>query len=90
MIKTHVKAGQEVVVIAGNEKGKRGKVLQVLPRKERVLIEGVNLRKKHERKSEQNPEGAISEREAPVHLSNVMLAERFDARRTRRESANAG
>lgn len=80
-IKTHVKSGDEVVVIAGNEKGKRAKVVQVLPQDNRVIVEGVNLRKHHERKTRENPEGSITERESPLHLSNVMRADRYDARR---------
>jgi len=75
-MKRRIKAGDEVVVIAGNFRGTRGKVLQVLPVKGRVLVEGVNKRKHHERKTKENPEGAIVERENPIHLSNVMLAAR--------------
>ena len=78
-MKSFVKKGDEVVVIAGSSKGKRGKVLQVFPKTDRVLVEGVNVRKHHERKSEKNPEGAIVEREASIHISNVMPAGRFDA-----------
>ena len=71
-----VKKGEEVVVIAGDHKGKKGKVLQVLRDKNRVIVEGVNLLKKHERKTQDNPQGSIVEREFPIHYSNVMLAER--------------
>ncbi len=80
-MKRSVKKGDEVVVISGSAKGKRGKILQVFPKVERVLVEGVNMRKHHERKSEKNPDGAIVEREAPVHISNVMPAGRFDAKK---------
>lgn len=80
----HVKSGDEVVVIAGTEKGKRGKVIAVLPKVERVIVEGLHLIKKHVRKSQQYPEGAILEREGTVHASNVMLAEKFDARAAKR------
>ena len=76
----HVKTGDEIVIIAGTEKGKRGKIIAVLPKTERVIVEGINLIKKHVRKSQQYPEGAILEREGTVHASNVMLAENFDAR----------
>jgi len=76
----HVKTGDEIVIIAGTEKGKRGKIIAVLPKTERVIVEGINLIKKHVRKSQQYPEGAILEREGTVHVSNVMLAENFDAR----------
>ena len=75
-MKRKIKAGDEVVVIAGNFRGNRGKVIQVLPRDSRILVEGVNKRKHHERKTQENPEGAIVERENPIHLSNVMLASR--------------
>jgi len=83
----HVKKGDEVVVIAGTEKGKRGKIFEVITGKERVIVEGVKLIKKHTRKSQQNPNGAIVEREGTVHISNVMKAERFDARAAKRSGA---
>ncbi|MCC5833641.1 MAG: 50S ribosomal protein L24 [Opitutales bacterium] len=79
-MKVKIKAGDEVVVIAGNAKGERGKVMQVFPRRSRVIVEGVNKRKHHEKKTQENPEGAIVERENPIHLSNIMLAERFEAK----------
>ncbi|RME96538.1 MAG: 50S ribosomal protein L24 [Verrucomicrobia bacterium] len=83
----HVKRGDEVVVISGAEKGKRGKIIQVLRKKQRVVIEGVNLRKKHVRKSQQYPEGGIIEREGSIHISNVMLASKYDERMARRQAA---
>ena len=86
--KLHVKTGDEVVVLAGTEKGKRGKVIAVLPKSERVIVEGINIIKKHVRKSQQYPEGAILEREGTVHVSNVMLAEKFDARAAKRAQAS--
>jgi ribosomal protein L24 len=86
MAKSFVKKGDEVVVIAGSSKGKRGKILLVDPKAERVLVEGVNLRKHHERKSEKNPEGAIVEREASIHISNVMPAGRFDAKKSQKKA----
>ncbi|MBI2929764.1 MAG: 50S ribosomal protein L24 [Verrucomicrobia bacterium] len=84
MHKFHVKKGDEVVVIAGAEKGKRGKIIQILRKKERVLVEGVKMVKKHMRKSQQHPQGSIITREAAIHLSNVMLAAKFEARQARR------
>lgn len=72
--KTHVKKGDEVVVISGNHKGKSGTVLQVFPEKSQVLVEGVRLIKKHERPTQDRPEGGIIEREGPIHISNVKLA----------------
>ncbi len=80
----HVKTGDEVVVITGKDKGKRGKIKSVLTKNWRVFVEGVNLQKKHVRKSQQHPNGAILEREGHIHVSNVMLAARYDARRAKR------
>jgi large subunit ribosomal protein L24 len=74
-MKFHVKKGDQVEVISGNFRGSSGKILQVLPRKERVLIEGVRIIKKHLRKSQDNPSGKIAEREGPIHISNVRLVE---------------
>tara|TARA_B100000212_G_scaffold49458_2_gene31886 strand:+ start:5061 stop:5294 length:234 start_codon:yes stop_codon:yes gene_type:complete len=66
-----IKKGDEVVVISGDHKGSKGKILQVIRAKNRVIVEGVNLIKKHERKTQDNPQGAIVEREASIHYSNV-------------------
>jgi large subunit ribosomal protein L24 len=74
-LKFHVKKGDQVEVISGNFKGSSGKILEVLPRKQRVLVEGVRLIKKHLRKSQDNPSGKIAEREGPIHISNVRLIE---------------
>jgi large subunit ribosomal protein L24 len=82
-IKFHVKRGDEIVVIAGTEKGKRGKIIQVVPKKERVIVEGINMIKKHVRRNQEHPEGAILEREGSIHISNVMKAERYDAKRAK-------
>ena len=73
--KFHVKKGDNVEVISGNFKGSSGKVLEVRAAKQQVLIEGVRIIKKHLRKSEDNPQGKIAEREGPVHISNVKLLE---------------
>ena len=75
-IKFHVKKGDHVEVISGNFRGSSGKILEVLPRKQRVLIEGVRIIKKHLKKSQDNPSGKIAEREGPIHISNVRLIER--------------
>jgi len=74
-IKFHVKKGDNVEVISGNFRGSSGKVLEVIPRKQQVLIEGVRIIKKHLRKSQDNPQGKIAEREGPIHISNVKLLE---------------
>jgi len=75
-IKLHVRKGDNVEVISGNFKGSSGKVLEVIARKERVLIEGVRMIKKHLKKSQDNPQGKIAEREGPIHISNVRVLER--------------
>jgi large subunit ribosomal protein L24 len=80
----HVKKNDEVVVIAGADKGKRGKVIAVLQKQQRVIVEGARMIKRHMRKSQQHPQGAILEREGTIHLSNVMKADRFDARASKR------
>ncbi|MDZ7822152.1 MAG: 50S ribosomal protein L24 [Candidatus Marinimicrobia bacterium] len=69
----HIKKGDNVKVIAGKYKGKEGKVLKVFPEKDRVIIEGVNIVKRHTRPSQDNPKGGIIEKEAPVHASNLMV-----------------
>ena len=69
----HVKKGDEVQVISGNDRGKRGTVLRVFPRQGRVLVEGVNVRTKHLRRSQTHPEGGRVEREMPIDASNVLL-----------------
>jgi large subunit ribosomal protein L24 len=89
MQKFHVKKGDEVVVITGTEKGKRGRVIAVLRKKQRVIVEGVKLIKRHQRKSQQHPQGGIIEREGTIHLSNVMLASRYDARAAKRAARAA-
>jgi large subunit ribosomal protein L24 len=78
MRNAHVKKGEEVVVIAGSEKGRRGKILQVNLKKQRVLIEGLKMIKRHTKKNQSQPQGAIIEREGTIHISNVMPASRFD------------
>ena len=73
--KLHVHTGDEVLVLAGKDRGKKGKVLQVYPKADRALVEGVNLIKKSMRPTEDNPEGGITEREAPLHASNLKVVE---------------
>ena len=88
MQKFHVKRGDSVVVLAGSQKGKTGKVLEILAGKQRARVEGLAMIKKHEKKSEKNPQGAITEREGSIHLSNLMLQSNFDAS-TKRKKAPA-
>ena len=85
----HVKKGDEVQVISGNHRGATGKILQVLPKKQQVLIEGVRLIKKTVRKSQDNPNGAIITREGPIHISNVKIVEAPRPKRTKKEKAKA-
>lgn len=73
MPKVHVKTGDTVLVIAGKSKGKKGKVVSVQPEKSRVIIEGVNVVKRHTKPTQKMPQGGIVEKEAPIHSSNVML-----------------
>ena len=69
----HIRKGDTVMVIAGNARGKTGKVLKVYPERERVIVEGVNIIKRHTRPNQRSPQGGIVQKEAPVHMSNVML-----------------
>ena len=75
MSKFHVKKGDQVTVISGKEKGKSGKIIAVLTEKQRVVVEGLQIVKKHTKKSQSNPNGAIIEREGSIHISNVKKAE---------------
>jgi large subunit ribosomal protein L24 len=68
-----IKKGDVVRVMAGNDRGKEGKVLKVFPESGRVIIEKINLIKRHQRRTQQNQQGGIVEKEAPIHVSNVML-----------------
>lgn len=70
-----IKKGDKVVVIAGSNKGKEGTVTTVLPKEEKVIVSGVNVRKKHVKPSQAQPEGKIIEKEAPIHISNVALVD---------------
>jgi len=85
----HVKKGDEVVVIAGADKGKRGRIIAVNAKKSRVIVEGARMIKRHMRKSQQHPQGAIVEREGTIHLSKVMKADKFDTRAAKRGGAAA-
>lgn len=94
--KFHVKKGDEVVVIAGSAKGRRGKIASVITGKQAVVLEGIDDRSKEQddkrrlvkpvlhylRKSQQNPNGGLLWLEGPIHVSNVMKAEKYDAKRT--------
>jgi len=79
-VKVHVKKGDNVVVLSGNHRGASGKVLQILSRKNQVLIEGVRMIKKHQKKT-QDAQGGIVEREGPIHISNVKVVERTEKKK---------
>jgi large subunit ribosomal protein L24 len=87
MAPCHVKKGDEVMVIAGADKGKRGRVITVTPKTQRVIVEGARMIKKHMRKSQQNPQGAIVQREGTIHISNVMKIDEFERRAAKRGAA---
>jgi large subunit ribosomal protein L24 len=78
-----IKKNDLVEVITGKNRGKRGKVLRVVPEKDRVIVEGVNILKKHERPTAKNQQGGITEKEHPIHVSNVMLVDPKTSDRTR-------
>lgn len=78
-----IKKDDNIIVIAGNSKGSTGKVLKVFPKKNRVIIEGVNLRKRHTKPNQANPQGGILEIEAPIDASNVMLMDPKENIKTR-------
>jgi large subunit ribosomal protein L24 len=86
--KFHVKRNDVVVVIAGSHKGKSGKILEVLPAKQRARVEGVAMIKRHLKKSQENPQGSIAEREGSIHVSNLMLQSVFDASKRKKPSAS--
>lgn len=81
MQKFHIKKNDVVVVIAGAHKGKSGKVLEIRAAKSRAVVEGVALVKRHLKKSQENPQGKIAEREGTIHVSNLMLQSRYAASR---------
>src|SRR5699024_9884406 len=79
----HVKKGDKVTVLSGKDKGKQGTILQALPKKERVLVEGVNMVKIHAQPSQDNPQGGILNQEAPIHVSNVLRTNMKSTKPTR-------
>lgn len=73
--KLHIKKGDTVVVVTGNSKGQKGKVLEVIRKSERAIVEGVNMMKKHTKPNSAHPQGGIIEKEASIHISNLMLTD---------------
>jgi large subunit ribosomal protein L24 len=81
--KLNIKKGDNVMVVTGNSKGQKGKVLEVIREKDRAIVEGVNMVKKHTKPNAANPQGGIIEKEAPIHVSNVMLIDPKTGKPTR-------
>lgn len=88
-MKMHLRRDDEVVVLSGAHKGKRGKVLRVDAEKNRVVVEGINVRRVTVRRSQANPNGGFSEKACPIHASNVMKAAKFEARQQKHAAAQA-
>jgi large subunit ribosomal protein L24 len=82
-VKTHIRKGDTAIVVSGNDRGKKGKVLEVLKDKNRVVIEGVNMITRHVKPSADNPEGGIKKTEAGIHISNVKLIDPSSGEPTR-------
>jgi large subunit ribosomal protein L24 len=89
MQKFHIKRNDTVVVIAGSHKGKQGKVLEIRAAKNRAVVEGVAMMKRHLKKSAENPQGKIAEREGTVHVSNLMLLSRYESSKRAKKPATA-
>ena len=85
--KFHIKKNDVVVVIAGSHKGKTGKILEIRSAKNRAVVEGVAMIKRHLKKSQEHPQGSIAEREGSVHVSNLMLQAVFDASKRKKATA---
>jgi large subunit ribosomal protein L24 len=88
-VKTHVKKGDNVQVISGNHAGSSGKILQVLTKKNQVVIEGVRMIKKHQKKSQDRPQGEIVQREGPIHISNVKIVEQVEKPKAKKSKKKA-
>ncbi len=83
MRKRKIRKDDEVIVLTGRDKGKRGAVLRIITKTDRVLVEGVNVTKRHVKPTQGDPQGGIVEREAPIHISNVALIDPESDRATR-------
>lgn len=81
--KLHIKKGDAVIVITGEAKGQQGRVLEVLVKKRRAIVEGVNMVSKHTKPNAQNPQGGILKKEAPIHISNLLLVDPSSGEPTR-------
>lgn len=85
----HVKKGDQVLVIAGNDKGKQGEIREAYPDANRVIVTGINLRWRHQKPTQQNPKGERLQRESSIHASNVMLFDAKTGKGTRRRAVTA-
>ena len=85
-----IRRGDKVKVLSGRDRGKTGKVLHVYPKKDRALVEGINMVKKHMRKSQQNPQGAMVQKEISIHISNLTLLDPASGKATRLQTMIAG
>ena len=83
MSKLHIKKGDEVIVLAGKNKNSKGKVLKVLVKEEKAIVEGVNMVSKSTKPNAQNPQGGIIKQEAPIHISNISLIDPKSGKPTR-------
>lgn len=81
--KLHIKKGDKVLILSGNDKGKEGKVLEMIPEKRKAVVEGINIITKHVKPSANKPEGGIEKTEAPIHISNLMLVDPASGKATR-------
>ncbi|MDX9907957.1 MAG: 50S ribosomal protein L24 [Mariniphaga sp.] len=81
--KLHIKKGDTVIVISGNYRGQKGRVLEIVRKTDKAIVEGVNMIKKHSRPTTDYPQGGIIEKEAPIHISNLMLLDPKTGERTR-------
>lgn len=81
--KLHIKKGDQVIVISGEYKGQQGKILEVIPAKRRAIVEGVNMVSKHTKPNAETPEGGIVKKEAPIHISNILLVDPSSGEATR-------
>ena len=84
-----IRKGDKVKILSGRDKGKTAKVIHVYPKKGRALVEGVNMVKKHLRKSQQNPQGAVVSQELPIHISNLALLDPASSKPTRLKTLTA-
>jgi len=88
--KLHIKVGDTVKIISGESSGQEGKILTIDRKKNRAIVEGVNIIKKHEKPSAANPEGGIVEKESSIHISNIMIVSDGDASRIGRKANEEG